>query len=50
MILLIVFAVVLLRLFYSIAEIYYERDWPARTWSGLAVSLVLLIFIGIVFA
>ena len=43
MILLFVGVLVLLRLFYVIAEAYYERDWPRSTWSGLAVAIALLV-------
>ena len=34
----------LLRLFYSAAEICFERDWPRHTWRGLALSVILLVF------
>ena len=34
--------IVLLRMFYSVAEVCFERDWPRSTWRGLAVSLGLL--------
>lgn len=38
------FAVVLvvLRVFYSLAEMVFERDWPRSTWRGLVLSLALL--------
>lgn len=33
---------VLLRVFYSLAEMVFERDWPRSTWRGLVLSLALL--------
>jgi hypothetical protein len=44
MIILFCLFLVMLRLFYSVAEICFEHDWPRNTWSGLALSLVLLWF------
>jgi len=40
----------LIRVLYSLAEIYFERDWPRRTWRGLALSLILLVFCISIFA
>ena len=34
------FIFLVLRLFYSGAEICFERDWPRRTWKGLLLSIV----------
>ena len=34
---------VLLRVLYSLAEIYFERDGPRRTWRGLVTSIALVI-------
>ena len=31
-----------LRILYSLMEIYFERTWPKRTWRGLAICAVLL--------
>ncbi len=42
-VLLFVFALFLLRLFYSIAEIVFERDWPRHTWKGLMYSFLLFV-------
>jgi hypothetical protein len=42
MIILFCLFLVALRVFYSVAEVCFERDWPRDTWNGLAVSLVLL--------
>jgi hypothetical protein len=36
-------ALVLLRIFYSVGEVYFERDWPRSTWRGLMLSVLLLI-------
>jgi len=41
---------VILRLFYSLAEMHFERDWPRSTWRGLLVSLGLLWLCASVFA
>ena len=43
MILLFIGCIVLVRIFYSLAEIYFERDWPRHTWRGLMISLGLLL-------
>ncbi len=43
MILLFVAGLLLLRLFYLGAEIYYERDWPRSTFKGFATALGLLV-------
>ena len=43
MILIFAIGLLLLRVFYSLAEIYFERDWPRSTWRGLIVSAFLLI-------
>ncbi len=42
MIIIFAVALLLLRAFYSVAEVWFERDWPRRTWRGLALSLGLL--------
>lgn len=44
MILAFAFLLLLIRLAYSAAEIYFERDWPSHTWRGLALSLILFVF------
>jgi hypothetical protein len=44
MILLIAFAVVILRLFYSIAEAYFEKSWPSRTIGGLVIAITIFCF------
>jgi hypothetical protein len=44
MILILAAILVLIRIFYSAGEMYFERDWPRRTWRGLAISTVLLVF------
>ena len=49
MILVLVALIVLLRVFYSLAEVYFERDWPRSTWRGLLVSLGLLLMCGLAF-
>src|SRR5271166_97186 len=41
MILIFAIGLVLLRVIYSLGEIYFERDWPRSTWRGLLLSLVL---------
>ena len=43
MILIFVIGLVLLRIAYSLGEIYFERDWPRHTWRGLMISLGLLL-------
>ena len=43
MILIIALALVALRTFYSLAEVYFERDLPRATWRGLLVLLGLLL-------
>lgn len=43
MILALSFGLFLLRVFYSIAEIVFERDWPRHTWRGLMYSLLLFV-------
>ena len=43
MILVFALMLVLLRVLYSLAEIYFERDWPRRTWRGLVTSIALVI-------
>jgi hypothetical protein len=50
MILLLAAMLFLLRVFYLVAECCYERDWPRKTWRGLAVALGLLIMCGSAFA
>ncbi len=50
MILLCAMGLVLLRVFFSLAEVYYERDWPRSTWRGLVISLGLLWLCASVFA
>lgn len=40
----------LARVLYSLAEIYFERDWPRHTWRGLALSLILFAFCISIFA
>jgi len=42
-------ALVLLRVLYSLAEIYFEHDWPRRTWRGLAIAIALLFLCGSAF-
>lgn len=42
MILAIVILFVGIRLFYSMAEICFEKDWPKNTCGGLGLSLALL--------
>lgn len=43
MILLGALAIVGIRVFYLLAEMWFERDWPRSTWRGLAVAIGLLI-------
>lgn len=38
-----------LRIFYLVAEMCYERDWPRATWRGLITALVLLLVCGMAF-
>lgn len=33
------------RVLFSVGEMWFERDWPRRTWQGLAVTTLLLILI-----
>jgi hypothetical protein len=40
----------ILRVLYSVAEIYFEHDWPRSTWKGLALSAILFGFCISVFA
>jgi len=42
MILLFAFGLVILRIFYLVAEMCYERDWPRDTWKGLLTAFLLL--------
>ena len=39
MILALAAVLVLLRLLFSAGEVYFERDWPRRTWRGLLLAL-----------
>jgi hypothetical protein len=41
-ILLFIIGLVGLRIFYLIAEMCYERDWPRDTWKGLLIAFLLL--------
>ena len=34
----------LLRILYCLGEIWFERDWPRRTWLGLVLSLIIIVF------
>ena len=43
MILLFAIGLVALRILYSFAEVYFERDFPRSTWRGLLVSIALLV-------
>jgi hypothetical protein len=36
-------SLVLLRIFYLVAEMCFERDWPRSTWRGLVLAIMLLI-------
>ena len=38
-----------LRIFYIIAEVCYERDWPRATFKGLVTALGLLVLCSIAF-
>jgi hypothetical protein len=42
-ILLFVAGLLALRMFYLIAEVYYERDWPRSTFKGFVTALGLLV-------
>lgn len=35
---------VVVRILYSVAEVYFERDWPRHTWMGLLASVALFAF------
>jgi hypothetical protein len=50
MILVLCAVLLLIRALYSLAEIYFERDWPHHTWRGLALSLILFVFCISIFA
>lgn len=43
MIVFLIAVIVAIRILYSLAEIYFEHDWPRHTWKGLAISLILLV-------
>lgn len=34
--------VVAVRIFYTLGEAWYERDWPRETWLGTTFSILLL--------
>lgn len=44
MIVIAILLIFLLRVFYSFAEICFERDWPRHTWRGMALAFFLLVF------
>ena len=50
MILLFCAGIVLLRVFYLIGEMAYEKDWPRSTWRGLCMAIVLLLLCASAFA
>jgi hypothetical protein len=50
MIVLFCMALVVVRILYSVAEIYFERDWPRHTWRGLLASIALFAFSVSIFA
>ena len=50
MILLVAFGFLILRVFYLLAEVYYERDWPRSTYKGLVTALGLVVVCIIAFS
>lgn len=43
MILVFAFVLLALRIFYSVGEMIFERDWPRHTWRGLFIALALFL-------